>query len=71
MRERTGRQDRAEPQNFRLSFALLATTILERGVQARSELGDFLGAIELCDRAIALDLGAHWEAKRESLDWAR
>ena len=51
--------------------ALLATTALERGVQARSELGDFPGALDLCDRAIALDLGAHWEAKRESLDWAR
>jgi hypothetical protein len=51
--------------------ALLATTALERGVQARSELGDFAGALDLCDRAIALDLGAHWEAKRESLDWAR
>lgn len=51
--------------------ALLATTALERGVQARSELGDLAGALELCDRAIALDLGAHWEAKRDSLDWAR
>ena len=51
--------------------ALLATTVLERGVQARSELGDFLGALDLCDRAIALDLGAHWEAKRASFDWAR
>jgi hypothetical protein len=51
--------------------ALLATTVLERGVQARTELGDFPGALDLCDRAIALDLGAHWESKRESLDWAR
>lgn len=51
--------------------ALEATTALERGVQARSELGDFHGALDLCDRALALDLGAHWEAKRDSLAWAR
>jgi hypothetical protein len=50
---------------------LEATTALERGVQARSERGEFHEALELCDRAIALDLGAHWAAKRESLDWAR
>ncbi len=51
--------------------ALEATTILERGVQARSEQGDFHGALDLCERALALDLGAHWQAKRDSLDWAR
>ena len=51
--------------------ALATTTALERGVQARTETGDFRGALELCDRAIALDLGPHWLAKRESLDWAR
>lgn len=51
--------------------ALEATTILERGVQARTELGDFHGALELCERALELDLGAHWAAKRDSLDWAR
>nr|WP_320130971.1 hypothetical protein [uncultured Holophaga sp.] len=51
--------------------ALEATTALERGVQAQSELGDFHAALELCDKAIELDLGAHWEAKRDSLDWAR
>lgn len=51
--------------------ALEATTALERGVQARSERGDFHGALELCERALALNLGAHWEAKRDSLDWAR
>ncbi len=50
---------------------LEATTALERGVQARSEQGDFHGALELCERAIALDLGAHWQAKRDSLEWAR
>ncbi len=51
--------------------ALRATTVLERGVQARTELGDFPGALDLCDRALALDLGAHWEARRDSLDWSR
>ena len=50
--------------------ALEATTALERGVQARSETGDFAGALELCERAIGLDLGAHWQAKRDSLSWA-
>lgn len=54
---------------FRL--ALEATTALERGVQAASEQGDFHRALEFCDRAIALDLGPHWAAKRDSLDWAR
>jgi tetratricopeptide (TPR) repeat protein len=62
MEEALGHQFRA---------ALEATTVLERGVQARSEQGDFHGALELCERAIALDLGAHWSAKRDSLDWAR
>jgi hypothetical protein len=51
--------------------ALEATTALERGVQACSERGEFHEALELCDLAISLDLGAHWTAKRDSLDWAR
>ena len=51
--------------------ALEATTALERGVQARTEVQDFAGALELCEQAIALDLGSHWTAKRDSLDWAR
>lgn len=51
--------------------ALEATTALERGVQARSEMGDFHGALELCEVAIGLELGAHWQAKRDSLEWAR
>jgi len=51
--------------------ALEATTALERGVQARTELADFAGALELCDLAIRLELGAHWQAKRDSLSWAR
>jgi hypothetical protein len=51
--------------------ALEATTALERGVQARTEMADFGGALELCEMAIRLELGAHWTAKRDSLDWAR
>ena len=51
--------------------ALEATTALERGVQARTETADFAGALALCDLAITLDLGAHWTAKRDNLDWAR
>ena len=51
--------------------ALEATTALERGVQARTEQADFAGALELCEQAIALELGAHWLAKRDSLLWAR
>ncbi|MFZ1614600.1 MAG: hypothetical protein WAT51_10535 [Holophaga sp.] len=50
---------------------LESTTALERGVQARSEQGDFHGALELCEQAMALELGVHWQAKRDSLDWAR
>ena len=51
--------------------ALEATTAFERGVQARTETQDFQGALELCERAIALDLGQHWTAKRDNLEWAR
>jgi hypothetical protein len=43
----------------------------ERGIQAYSELGDFHAALNLCDQAIALKLGEHYEAKRDSLQWAR
>jgi hypothetical protein len=43
----------------------------ERGIQAHSELGDFHEALALCERAIALGLGAHYLAKRDSLEWAR
>jgi tetratricopeptide (TPR) repeat protein len=46
-------------------------TCFERGIQAHSELGDFHGALELCERAIGLALGAHYTAKRDSLEWAR
>ena len=50
---------------------LEAMTCFERGIQARTELGDFHGALELCERAIGLNLGAHYTAKRDSLEWAR
>lgn len=50
---------------------LEAMTCFERGIQARSEMGDFHGALELCEIAIKLNLGAHYTAKRDSLDWAR
>lgn len=43
----------------------------DRGILARMELGDFPGALELCDDAIARGLGNHFEAKRDSLEWAR
>ena len=43
----------------------------ERGIQAQTELGDFHAALELCEQAIGLDLGAHYAAKRDSLEWAR
>jgi hypothetical protein len=51
--------------------ALEGLTAFERGVQAHSELGDFHRALEICDLAVSLGLGAHFEAKRDSLDWAR
>jgi len=59
----------AFPHEYRRMVAGLAC--FERGIQARSELGDFHGALELCELAIALDLGAHYRAKRDSLAWAR
>lgn len=59
----------AFPHEYRRMLA--GMTCFERGIQAHSELGDFHAALELCDRALALDLGAHYAAKRDSLDWAR
>lgn len=44
--------------------------VFERGIQARSELGDFAGALALARQAVALDLGAHYQAKADSLSWA-
>lgn len=45
-------------------------TCFERGIQAYSELGAFHRALDLCERAIALDLGPHYVAKHGSLAWA-
>lgn len=59
----------AFPHEYRRMVATF--TCFERGIQAHSELGDFHAALELCEQAIALDLGAHYQAKRDSLDWAR
>lgn len=54
-----------------LRQALPTMAFWERGVAARLELGDFEGALELCEDAIGRQLGAHFEAKRNSLGWAR
>ena len=51
--------------------ALESMTSFERGIQAHGELGDFHRALEICEKAIGLGLGAHFEAKRDSLEWAR
>lgn len=59
----------AFPHEYRRMLEGLAC--FERGIQAHSELGDFHGALELCERAISLGLGAHYSAKRDSLEWAR
>jgi tetratricopeptide (TPR) repeat protein len=59
----------AFPHEYRRMLEGLAC--FERGIQAHSELGDFHAALELCDRAIGLGLGAHFSAKRDSLEWAR
>lgn len=54
-----------------LKNSLPGMSLFERGIAARSELGDFEGALQLCDEATARGLGAHFEAKRDSLAWAR
>jgi hypothetical protein len=59
----------AFPHEYRQMLEGMAC--FERGIQAHSELGDFHAALDLCERAMALDLGAHYEAKRDSLEWAR
>lgn len=46
-------------------------TCFERGIQAHSETGDFQAALALAERAVALGLGAHFQAKADSLAWAR
>ena len=64
-----GDLEAAFPHDYRRMLG--GMTCFERGIQARSELGDFHGALELCERAISLELGAHYAAKRDSLEWAR
>ncbi len=51
--------------------ALEGLRAFERGIQAHSELGQFDRDLVLCDQAVALGVGAHYEAIRDSLDWAR
>ncbi|MDD5558765.1 hypothetical protein [Candidatus Methylomirabilis sp.] len=46
-------------------------TCFERGIQAYTEMGNFPAALNLCERAMALKLGEHYEAKRNSLEWAK
>jgi hypothetical protein len=46
-------------------------TCFERGIQAHTELGDFHAALALAERAVALELGVHFQAKADSLAWAR
>jgi hypothetical protein len=59
----------AFPHEYRRMLEGMAC--FERGIQAYTELGDFHGALNLCERAMALKLGEHYEAKRNSLEWAR
>jgi tetratricopeptide (TPR) repeat protein len=59
----------AFPHEFRRMLEGLSC--FEKGIQAHSELGDFHAALGLCERAINLGLGAHYSAKRDSLEWAR
>ncbi len=54
-----------------LKKSLPTMSLFERGIAARSELGDFEGALQLCDEALERGLGAHYAAKRDSLSWAR
>lgn len=54
-----------------LRQAMPTMALWERGIAARMELGDFAGAVELCEDAMSRGLGAHFEAKRDSLSWAR
>ncbi len=49
---------------------IAAMTCFERGIQARSELGDFAGALALAREAVTRGLGSHYQAKADSLSWA-
>lgn len=57
------------PHGYRATLEGL--TCFERGIQAYSELGDFHAALALAEKAVALDLGDHFQAKADSLAWAR
>jgi hypothetical protein len=59
----------AFPHEYRQMLKGMAS--FERGIQAYTELGDFHAALRLCELAISLKLGQHYEAKRDSLEWAR
>ena len=60
-----------EDLSAELKKSMPTMSLFERGIAARSELGDFEGALQLCDDALARGLGAHYAAKRDSLSWAR
>lgn len=57
------------PHGFR--ELLEGLTCFERGIQAASELGEYQRALVLCEQAIALGLGDHYQSKKDSLEWAR
>jgi hypothetical protein len=70
--EALARWDDAQEQfAVELKNARPELTFLERGIATRSDAGDFAGALALCDFAVANGFGKHYEAKRESLEWAR
>ncbi len=50
---------------------LMELTCFERGIAAHAALGQFQEALALCEKAVELELGDHYAAKRDSLDWAR
>jgi hypothetical protein len=72
VREALSRWGDAEEQ-FRLDLrdAIPSLTFIERGIAVRCDAGDFAGALALCDFAIEHRFGAHYEAKRDNLGWAR
>jgi hypothetical protein len=61
--------EEAFPHEYRRM--LEGMSCFERGIQAYGEIGDFKAALTLCERAIELALGEHYEAKLRSLEWAR
>ena len=57
------------PHTYREMLSQL--TCFERGIQAHSQLGQFEQALALAEQTVALELGAHYAAKRDSLAWAQ